>query len=69
VDNGKCLGNPKVCKAPNCTDGSQNGDETGVDCGGACATDPMAPKKCASNAKCLYPIDCDSGRCEAGTCK
>nr|CEL65316.1 TPA: sushi domain (scr repeat) domain-containing protein [Neospora caninum Liverpool] len=26
-----------VCGQPSCTDGVQNGDETGVDCGGSCA--------------------------------
>jgi hypothetical protein len=29
-------GTPDVCQAPSCTDGVQNGDETGVDCGGSC---------------------------------
>lgn len=28
---------PKLFKAPTCTDGKQNGDEVGVDCGGSCA--------------------------------
>lgn len=28
---------PKLNKAPTCTDGKQNGAETGVDCGGMCA--------------------------------
>lgn len=28
---------PKFNKAPTCSDGMQNGDETGVDCGGSCA--------------------------------
>jgi len=27
---------PKINKAPICTDGKQNGDETGIDCGGTC---------------------------------
>lgn len=27
---------PNLQKAPTCTDGKQNGDETGVDCGGSC---------------------------------
>ena len=27
---------PSFNKAPTCTDGKQNGDETGVDCGGSC---------------------------------
>lgn len=28
---------PRLNKAPTCIDGKQNGDETGVDCGGSCA--------------------------------
>lgn len=28
---------PQLNKAPTCTDNKQNGEETGVDCGGACA--------------------------------
>jgi len=27
---------PKINKAPTCTDAKQNGDETGIDCGGTC---------------------------------
>lgn len=29
---------PSLNKAPTCTDGRQNGDETGIDCGGSCLT-------------------------------
>jgi len=36
---------PSLNKAPTCTDGKQNGDETGVDCGGSC------PKAC------VYQVD------------
>jgi hypothetical protein len=28
---------PIIFKKPTCTDGKQNGDETGIDCGGSCA--------------------------------
>ena len=28
---------PTIFKKPTCTDGSKNGDETGVDCGGSCS--------------------------------
>ena len=28
---------PKLSKSPTCFDGRQNGEELGVDCGGACA--------------------------------
>ena len=36
---------PNLNKAPTCTDNKQNGDETGVDCGGSC------PKAC------VYQVD------------
>ncbi len=31
------IGYPHLNKPPTCTDGKQNGEETGVDCGGSCA--------------------------------
>ena len=40
-----------------CADGTQNGDETDVDCGGSC------PTGCATGAGCM-----DDGDCEAGVC-
>lgn len=33
---------PNFNKAPSCTDGEQNGDETGVDCGGSCVNACLA---------------------------
>lgn len=47
-NNGKKFGLPTrwdVCVPAHCVDGSQSGDETGVDCGGSCGmcTDPMPP--------------------------
>jgi hypothetical protein len=36
---------PQVSKAPTCVDNKQNGDETGIDCGGSC------PKAC------VYQVD------------
>lgn len=36
---------PNISKAPTCTDNKQNGDETGIDCGGSC------PKAC------VYQVD------------
>ncbi len=44
---------------PSCTDGIQNGDEEGVDCGGACA----ACVQCSGNS------DCDSNLCVDNTCR
>lgn len=34
---------------PTCNDGIQNGDETGIDCGGSCAPCQTGPQYCASN--------------------
>ncbi len=47
---------------PTCDDGLQNGDELGVDCGGACAACPPPPE-CADDAA------CENGTCNAeGAC-
>jgi hypothetical protein len=58
---------PLACKAATCADGVKNGDETDVDCGGACATDMKAT--CADGKACLYATDCASKKCEGGACK
>jgi hypothetical protein len=43
-------------------DGSKNGDETDVDCGGGtCAT-------CADGKSCVLPDDCSSGKCLSNQC-
>jgi hypothetical protein len=56
------------CVPPSCTDGVQNGAESDVDCGGACARCPNG-KGCASDADCAaglcHPID---HVCGAPTC-
>lgn len=46
-----------------CTDGLQNGDETGIDCGGNCDA-------CSGEigARCTEWSDCDSGACRFGIC-
>ena len=46
---------------PGCGDGIKNGDESDVDCGGAC--DP-----CGVDAACVVLADCASGLCSAGKC-
>ena len=45
--------------APRCDDRQTNGDETDVDCGGACA-------RCAEDRACVGGDDCQSGVCTNG---
>lgn len=51
-----------VCAAPSCSDGVENGDETGEDCGGSCAP-------CDPGADCRGPSDCETGVCDNSTCQ
>ena len=57
------LGEPDVDAelAPSCDDGVRNGDESGVDCGGACAP-------CALGESCGEATDCESGFCTGNVC-
>ena len=50
-----------LCLAPACDDTIKSGDESDVDCGGAC--DP-----CGVDAACVVVSDCASGFCNAGKC-
>jgi hypothetical protein len=54
-----------ICYTPpeTCTDGLQNQDETGADCGGT----HCAP--CADGLGCVLGADCVSGVCGAGLCQ
>ncbi|MGB0679748.1 MAG: hypothetical protein ACPGUV_08820 [Polyangiales bacterium] len=45
-----------------CSDGIQNGDESGPDCGGSCAL-------CTSGAGCTGGDDCESGVCSGSVCQ
>ncbi|WP_240807471.1 hypothetical protein [Polyangium spumosum] len=45
-----------------CADGTQNGDETGVDCGGSCSN------TCAQGDTCGADGDCATGFCSGGVC-
>ena len=47
--------------AASCSDGSLNGDESDLDCGGSCPV-------CADSAACGSALDCLSGVCTAGQC-
>ncbi len=64
--NGDCLSGVcdpalKTCSVATCSDQTQNGTETDVDCGGSCVT--SASKKCANNQMCTAGTDCTSGVC------
>jgi hypothetical protein len=52
-----------VCQAASCADGTKNGSETDIDCGGG----KCAP--CAVGKTCLSAADCQSGLCTAGVCQ
>jgi hypothetical protein len=51
---GQCLGGS--CQMPGCTNGVQDGDETGIDCGGEC-------KGCHDGDSCTTGTDCQSNVC------
>ncbi len=54
-------GGTNTCVPATCSDGAQNGNETGVDCGGdACGECIGLP--------CQTSTDCQSGFCDANTC-
>src|SRR6185369_7968907 len=46
-----------------CINGVKDGDETGIDCGGA-----VCMKRCAPKDPCKVASDCDSSVCTAGFC-
>ncbi|MBI3178717.1 MAG: DUF1566 domain-containing protein, partial [Deltaproteobacteria bacterium] len=48
-----------LCVATTCDDGKLTSDETGIDCGGACA------QKCTAGQGCKANSDCDAGFCSA----
>ncbi len=50
-----------LCLAPACDDAIKSGDESDVDCGGACGP-------CEADAACVVFADCASGFCDAGKC-
>ena len=57
---GQCnLGTPMNA----CTDRKRDGAETDIDCGGGSCP------KCAAEAACVAPTDCESGACDANKCR
>lgn len=61
-------GSSQVCKkggcvGPSCYDGTQNGNETDIDCGGPGCADCQVGKSCSADS------DCASTSCVGGTCR
>lgn len=52
-----------VCVGAQCNDGSKNGTETDLDCGGACGA------SCNSGQMCMISGDCVSGVCMGNSCQ
>src|SRR5262249_21696416 len=64
--NGICRANAmsptgSTCYPLSCNDGTKNGSETAVDCGGSCAP-------CADGSTCMTNADCLHALCSAGVC-
>lgn len=55
-------GGDGLCAAATCSDAVRNGDESDVDCGGAC------PSGCGLGSVCAIAGDCARGGCNAGVC-
>lgn len=64
-EGGTCDGDGR-CLASTCDSDQQDGDETGVDCGGSC---PLCPdgEGCASGTDCLSGV-CSDAKCQASAC-
>ena len=67
-NSGVCAPDSSTCAAPSCTDGRQNGDETGVDCGGSCSTACLVGDGCASDDDCAGDDVCRAGMCRPDQC-
>jgi hypothetical protein len=56
------LGGGDMARSASCSNGTQDGTETDIDCGGPSCD------RCADNHKCLGPSDCQSNNCVEGLC-
>lgn len=56
------------CLRPRCDDGTQNGNETDVDCGGDCRTMCEAGNACRDRSDCDTGVCDRTGRCAEPTC-
>jgi hypothetical protein len=72
-----CANLDKTCGGPfpdgcggmvTCNDGSQDGTETDVDCGGVAAGNSTCAIGCGQGKKCNAGTDCQSGFCADGVC-
>ncbi len=57
-----CTGGACTGALASCTDGTKNGAETDVDCGGTCSD-------CANGKTCATSADCQSAYCASGVCQ
>lgn len=64
VTDGEAVGDLETIRtcAPSCDDGSHNGLETDIDCGGLCG-------RCRVGQQCLTDDDCSTGLCRAALCR
>jgi hypothetical protein len=66
-DSGECA---KTTPADPCHDRVQDGDETGIDCGGSCGACPVVPPTCSDGVRDGLETDVDCGwncgKCELG---
>lgn len=58
---GNCVGG--ACKAPTCTDGKKNGNESDVDCGYAGCPACEAGAHCLGSSQCASGLSCLNGTC------
>ncbi|MCX7549262.1 hypothetical protein OS191_00245, partial [Xanthomarina sp. F2636L] len=61
-----CLGG---APAPTCTDGIQNGDETGVDCGGSSCEPCVIPPTCSDGVQNGNETGVDCGGPDCAPCE
>jgi hypothetical protein len=66
---GYCVADSLTCETPTCEDGVENGNETDVDCGGACDADCDEGEGCEDDADCVTGACGPDDVCVAAECK
>jgi hypothetical protein len=56
-----------MCQLPDCDDGKENGEETGVDCGASSCGPCPEGEGCEAHADCASGV-CKIGKCQGPTC-